>query len=81
MLESPPAIVEHTAPAEQLAANYDFGGHEPTPVRLEALVAGSQPISAPEKPNHTPESVPAEVALTTQAPKGFWNRLKAKWWK
>jgi hypothetical protein len=80
MLEAPPAIIESVETFEPVV-NYDFGEPLMPPVRIEALITTSQPLPAPEKPHQTPESNPVEVAPTAQAPKGFWNKIKAKWWK
>jgi hypothetical protein len=80
MIEAPPAIVESVETFEPVV-NYDFGEPLMPPVRVEALATASQPLPAPEKPHQTPETSPAEVSPAAQAPKGFWNKIKAKWWK
>jgi hypothetical protein len=90
MTEVPPPAIVETAPivvdtsslvSVDPVAAYDFG--EPTlpPMVVPSDAEPVVPLKAPDKADITPEAVPVEVAPNAQAPKGFWSKVRSKFWK
>jgi hypothetical protein len=83
---TPPAIVQaaYEKVSVDPAATYDFGEPAVPAVSYEQAKQANQPeqpFKTPEKNGTVPEAVPAEVAPAATAPKGFWNKVKSKFWK